>query len=99
MDKLIETLPLIIALVVPPLFALVRGYVTRVVPDRFIPVFLPIAGGVVAGIASLFGVDASALSQASSDSGVWQTVITGILTGSAAVGIHQIKRQADKGAS
>lgn len=96
MDQLIATLPLLISLLVPPLFALARGWFGGIVPDRLVPVVLPIGGGVVAGIAHLLGVDASILANYSSDPNAWETVITGIMSGLAAIGVHQIKRQGDK---
>lgn len=96
MDQLIAALPLILAAVVPPLVAAVRGFLGEKIPAKWIPVILPIGGGIVAGVASMLGVDASALQTTSATPDTWSTVIQGILVGSAAVGVHQIKRQASK---
>jgi hypothetical protein len=96
MEKLIETIPLIIALIVPPVFAMVKGALGNLIPEKAIPVVLPIGGGILAGLASLVGVDASLLATISHDPSTWETVVQGILAGSAAVGIHQIKKQAEK---
>ncbi len=96
MEQLISAIPLIAAAVVPPLIALFRAYVSQVVPDRLIPVLLPIGGGVVAALAHLAGVDATLLKDTPTDPTAWGTVITGIVSGFAAIGIHQVKRQAEK---
>lgn len=96
MEQLIATIPLIIALIVPPIVALVRTKLGALIPDHLIPVVLPIGGGILAGLASLVGVDATALAQISRDPSTWETVVQGILSGSAAVGIHQIRRQTQK---
>lgn len=96
MEQLVASIPLLISILVPPLFALTRGWFGGIVPDRLVPVLLPIGGGVVAGIAHLVGVDATILANYSSDPNAWETVITGIMSGLAAVGVHQIKRQGDK---
>lgn len=96
MEPFLEALPLILAAIVPPLFAAVRKFLGEVIPATWIPVLLPVAGGVVAGIAHALGVDAAALQTTSFDPTIWQTVVEGILVGSASVGIHQIKRQRDK---
>lgn len=96
MEELIKTIPLIIAIVVPPLLTLVRTYIHQIVPDRYIPVLLPVAGALAAALANLTGIDAAALQQTSTDPDVWQTIVVGIVTGLAANGVHQIKVQAKK---
>ncbi len=96
MEQLISAIPLIAAAVVPPLVAMFRAYIAKVVSDHWIPVLLPIGGGVVAALAHLAGVDATLLKDAPIDPTAWQTVITGIVSGFAAIGVHQIKRQVDK---
>ncbi len=89
MDVILETLPLIITVIVPPLFAAARSWFAAKIPSRAIPIILPIAGGVVGALANLTGVDASMLQTTSIDPSLWQTVVTGILTGFASNGLHQ----------
>lgn len=96
MEAIVQALPLIIAAIVPPLFAAVRTYITAVVPDKFIPLLLPIGGGVLAGIAAMLGIDASVLATVSTDPGAWETVTQGVLIGSASVGLHQAAKQIKK---
>ena len=96
MEAIVETLPLILAAIVPPLFAAVKKYLGEAIPEAWIPVLLPIGGGIVAGLAHLVGVDATLLAEVSRDPAVWETVVQGVLVGSASVGVHQIKRQRDK---
>ena len=71
-----------------------RKNVLAAVPSKYIPILLPVAGGVVAGAAAFFGVEVGDLG--AGGVGVWESAITGILIGAAAVGVHQIKKQQDK---
>jgi len=89
-----ETLPLILAVLVPPLVAVVRKFAGDSIPSKFIPIILPVAGGVVAGLASFLGVDIAGF--VAGDASTWGSAITGILIGAAAVGVHQISKQKDK---
>lgn len=95
-EALVGLIPLVAAALTPPLVAACRQYVTDAVPPRWFPVLLPITGGFVAGVAHLVGVDAAVLQQTSAEVSAWETVVQGILVGSASVGVHQIKRQQQK---
>lgn len=96
MEPLIAALPLIAAAIVPPIVAVLREQIVKLVPSRWFPVLLPIGGGILAGIANLLGVDAAILQTTATDVSAWNTVITGIVSGSAAVGIHQVGKQLKK---
>ena len=96
MDQLIATIPLIAAIVVPPVVALLRQWIVKIIPTKWFPVLLPMAGGIVAGAAHIFGVDAGDLQADPSSVAAWEAVITGMVTGSAAVGVHQIAKQRKK---
>lgn len=80
----------------PPLVAAVRSNVLAAVPSKFIPVLLPVAGGVVAGLAAVLGVDLGGTDLATAPTSVWESSIMGILIGAASVGVHQIKKQQEK---
>lgn len=91
-DAIVPLVPVIAAALAPPLLMMVRGYVEKVIPVRFFPALLPIAGGLVAGLAHLVGVDASILQTTAQDAHAWETVVQGVLAGSASVGLHQLGR-------
>jgi len=61
-----------------------------------LPLALPLAGGLLAGLAAFLGVDLGAFDSASTDPSVWGNAITGVLIGAAGVGVHQIKKQQAK---
>lgn len=96
MAELVTALPLILAAIVPPVFGAIRAFLGEAIPDKWIPVILPIGGGIVAALAHLVGVDASILASVSRDPQVWETVVQGVVVGSAGVGVHQIKAQRNK---
>lgn len=96
LEALIAMIPMIAAGITPPLIMIVRDQITKVVAPKWFPVMLPILGGVVAGIANLLGVDATILQTTSQDINAWETVVQGILAGSASVGLHQVGKQAKK---
>lgn len=95
MESILEALPLIIAALVPPLLAWVRRKV-EIVPDQYIPILLPVAGAVVAIGAEFAGFNLGSFDAATADLSAWQTVVTGILSGLAANGVHQIGKQVRK---
>lgn len=96
LDILSQSVPLIAAAIVPVLVAFVRGHVLTRIPANLLPILIPSASGIVAGIGGLVGVDLDASTLAGASAEVWESAVTGILVGSAAVGIHQIKRQLGK---
>lgn len=93
MNEFIAMLPLIISAAIPPLVSLARSLFVLHVNPKWFPVLLPIGGGLVGALANLLGVDATILASQTSDPQAWQTVITGITSGLASVGIHQIYKQ------
>ena len=95
MNVLLETLPLILAAVVPPLVSSLRLSVLSKVPSRWLPVLIPTAIGFLSGLAGMIGVelDPGALSSSVGDPSFWTDVVQGTMIGSAGVGLHQIKRQ------
>lgn len=95
MESIIEAIPLLIAALVPPLLAWVRRRV-EIVPDRYIPILLPVAGALVAIGAEFAGFNLGSFDAATADLSAWQTVVTGILSGLAANGVHQIAKQRAK---
>lgn len=96
MNEFVAALPLIIAALVPPALAWFRAHVAALVPSRFIPLLLPIVGGLVSGIAYLVGFDVGDFDPTLADTTAWEAVIIGILTGLSSNGIHQIGRQLRK---
>lgn len=93
MDQLIAVIPLIISAVVPILVGLGRNWITAKVDPKYFPVLLSLGGGVVGALAHFAGVDAAILSAQTTDISLWQTTITGVTSGLASVGIHQIYKQ------
>ncbi len=91
MEQLLNLLIGALPLIVPPVVALVREHVTRIVPDRWVPVLLATAGGGVGATASLAGVDAPA-DLAAAGEAAW----VGVVIGLASVGVHQVWRQLGK---
>jgi len=79
---------------VPPLVAAVRKFTGEAIPAKYIPIILPVAGGLVAGLAAAVGVNIPGFE--AGDASTWSSAVTGILIGAAAVGAHQIKKQKDK---
>lgn len=93
---LISALPLIAAAIVPPTIAFINKKVGEYVPRKFYPILLPIAGALVAGTAKALGFDIGEFDASTADLTMWQTVVTGLLVGSASVGLHQIPKQMAK---
>ncbi len=93
MDQLIAAIPLIISAIVPPLVALGRSWFISSVDPKWYPIFLSVGGGLVGALAHLAGVDAAILSAQTTDVSLWQTTLTGVTSGLASVGIHQIYKQ------
>lgn len=93
MNQLIATLPLIISAVVPVLVGLARGWIVNHVDPKYFPALLSVGGGLVGALANLAGVDAAVLSHQTTDITLWQSTITGVMSGLSAVGIHQIYKQ------
>lgn len=96
LDILSQTTPLIAAAIVPVLVAFIRGNVLSRIPPNLLPVLIPSAAGIVAGIGGALGLDLDATTLTNASAEVWEAAVSGILVGSAAVGIHQIKRQLGK---
>lgn len=96
MDHLIAALPLIISAVVPPLFTTFRATILSSVDPKWFPLLLSLGGGIVGALSHLAGVDAALLSAQTTDPALWQTTITGVTSGLASVGIHQIFKQREK---
>lgn len=96
LDQLLSALPLIIAAIVPPLVMGFRNFIAPLVPGRLIPMLLPVAGGLVAGLANLAGVDLGDFNPETADLNAWQQVVTGVLVGLAAIGVHQVGVQAKR---
>ncbi len=93
MDQLIAAIPLIISAIIPPLVALGRSWFLTNINPKFFPIFLSLGGGLVGALAHLAGVDAAVLSAQTTDISLWQTTLTGVTSGLASVGIHQIYKQ------
>lgn len=96
LKPLLDALPLILAVVIPPVIAYLRGNVLSKIPGKYLPILLPVAGGVLAVIAAKFGVDGSVLTGGNVTADDWQTVIVAVLTGMASVGAHQAVKQLKK---
>lgn len=93
---LLSALPLIAAAIVPPTLAYINAKVGEYVPRQFYPILLPIAGALVAGISKALGLDIGDFNPDTADLSMWETVVAGILVGSASVGLHQIPKQMGK---
>lgn len=93
LEAIMEALPLILAALVPPAVAQLRSWFSAKVPDEYIPVLLPLAGGILASLGNLVGVSVDVTSGGPT---MWSDAVMGILMGAAAVGVHQIKKQRDK---
>lgn len=93
MNQFIALIPLLISALVPPVVSFGRSWFLSHVDPKWFPVILPIAGGLVGALAHFVGVDASILSHQTADAQAWETVITGITSGLASIGIHQIYKQ------
>jgi len=96
LQALLSIIPLIVAAVATPLFAAFRSHVMPLVPDRYVPIFLPILAAVVGAVANWLGVDAAILNEDPTNVSAWETVGTAILTALAMTGMHQISRQLGK---
>lgn len=96
MEQVIQALPLLISAAVTVIIAAVRGFVVQHVPSKYFPALLSIGGGLVGAAAHLTGVDATALQHINTDASLWQSTITGVLSGAAATGLHQISKQMSK---
>lgn len=96
LDALLSALPLIVAAVVPPALAYFNSKVGAIVPKHLYPVLLPVAGALLAGAAKAAGFDVGDFNSETADLDMWQTMVAGALSGHAAIGIHQIKKQLDK---
>jgi len=88
-----QTLPLILAVLVPPLVTAIRKAAGEKIPVKYLPLAIPIVGGILAGLAGFLGVDIGAFDAATADASVWGNAITGVLIGAAGVGVHQVKKQ------
>ena len=93
---LISALPLIAAAIVPPTLAYINSKIGEYVPKQFYPILLPLAGALVAGTAKAIGFDIGEFNPSTADLSMWETVVAGILVGSASVGLHQIAKQMGK---
>lgn len=93
MDQLIAAIPLIISASIPPLLSFGRGWFLTHVDPKWYPILLSVGGGVIGALAHFAGVDAAILSAQTTDVSLWQTTITGVTSGLASVGIHQIYKQ------
>lgn len=96
LDALLSALPLIIAAVVPPALAYFNSKVGTIVPKHLYPILLPVLGALLAGAAKAAGFDVGDFNSETADLDMWQTVVAGALSGHAAIGIHQIKKQIEK---
>lgn len=93
MDQLIAAIPLLLSAIIPPLVSLGRSWIVSHIDPRWFPVLLSLGGGVVGALAHFAGVDAAILSHQTTDVSLWQTTLTGVTSGLASVGIHQIYKQ------
>lgn len=95
-DALISVTPVVAAALATLVVSYFRDSVSQWIRPKFYPVLLPIAGGVVASVAQLVGVDIGDLNAATADFNAWQTAIAGVMTGGFMVGLHQIPKQLKK---
>ena len=86
-------LPMFAAAATSALIAFARNQVNALMPPWTIPIVLPIAGGVVAGLAQAVGFDIGDFNPQTASLDGWQTVIAGTMTGGFAVALHQIVTQ------
>ena len=95
-EVILQTLPLVLAIVVPPVVAFFKSNLLAKVPSKWIPVLLPAVGAALAAAASFAGFDLAGFDAATADSSMWESVVTGILVGAASVGVHQVAVQSKK---
>lgn len=93
MEQLIAAIPLIAAAIASFAIAMFREHIWPVLPDYLIPIVLPIAGGIIAGLAKALGFDIGDFNAETADLTTWQTVIAGVLSGLAMTGLHQAQKQ------
>lgn len=83
LDVLLNALPAIIPLLIPPALAWFRNSVWPLVPDRLVPLSLAILGGILGGLAQFLEIEIPVL-------GTEITAWNAALTGLSAVGVHQV---------
>jgi membrane associated rhomboid family serine protease len=96
LDALSSAAPLIAAGLASMAIAFTREHVARLVKPKYLPILLPIAGGVVASVAQLVGFDVGDFNAETANLDAWQTAIAGVMTGGFMVGLHQIPKQLRK---
>lgn len=95
MESIFQAIPLIAAAVAPLLVSFIRKRV-EIVPDKYVPILLPVVGAAVGILASLAGYDLGNFNAVTADPAMWNSVVTGILSGLASNGVHQIGKQLKK---
>lgn len=98
-NALLALLPLLLTAVVPVVVTNVRRWSDKHIPPRYIPVLLPVVGGVLGAAANFFGVDAEiiqTLGVTSHDPNVWETVVIATLTAATGNNVHQIVQATKK---
>lgn len=96
LDALASAAPIIAAGIASALLSAVREHAEKWIKPKFYPVLLPIAGGLVASLGNLVGVDLGDFNAQTADFTLWQSAVAGVMTGGFMVGLNQIPKQAKK---
>lgn len=96
LDAIVSSIPILAAAAAAWLLSFVRERIAPILPDRFIPLVLPVVGAVVSSVAKWGGVDIGDFNPETADLTTWQTAIAGALSGLAMTGLHQIPKQLRK---
>jgi len=87
METILNFLPAILPIVIPPLVGVVRKQLGDLIPAKYIPMALGLGGALIGGLAGLVGVEAGDLATAGIDA--WNGAIIGL----ASVGVHQLYKK------
>lgn len=94
LNFLLSIIPLVSAGAATAIVSAVRKVSDRFIDPKWIPAILPIAGGILGFVAHIAGVDVAILESSGYTPEAWTLALNGVMAGLAAVGVHQIKKQA-----
>lgn len=93
---LTSILTVVLPAVVTGVVGVVRTNVAPLIPDKFVPAALAVAGGLVGAVGAAVGVEIPIVDLIQGPASVWESAAYGIVTALASVGVHQVFKQGAK---